>query len=184
MWQRFPVPEFDRDQFKDMDWQAPKYLTEAEIAERITADAHGAYPVLPGEDFFARLNVHGEHRHALLCVLPEVAVQIVGRSYAWALQRTWIVDSLDPAGCEIIADWKTPRPMNTRLGPDDGIVHGGGTVYLVTAHGYGDHWIGNRTIADNGRDGGGIGQGFRVLSSADGAGRDFHNCNVSFSWKG
>ncbi len=30
MWQRFPVPEFDRDPFKDMDWQAPAYLSDAE----------------------------------------------------------------------------------------------------------------------------------------------------------
>lgn len=181
MWQRFPVPEFDRDPFKDMDWQAPAYLTESEIAEKIVAGAHGAYPVLPGADFFAKLDLRGEHRHALLCILPETEVRILGRSYAWPIQRAWIVDSLDVGSFNIIADWKTPRPMNNRLGPEDGITHGGGAVYLVTATGYGDHWIGNRTIADNE---GGNGGGFRVLSSASEDSRDFHDCNVSFTWAG
>ena len=190
MWQRFPIPPFDRDRFKDMDWQTPAHLGEAEIADKIAAGVPGAYPVLPSEDFFAKLNVHGGHRHALLCVLPEAAgtpgtdVRILGRSYAWAIQRSWIVSSLDPAGFEVIADWKTQRPMNTRLGPDDGIAHGGGAVYLVTAHGHGDHWIGNRTIADNDWGGGGAGNGFQVLSSASEDSRDFHDCNVSFAWSG
>jgi hypothetical protein len=192
MWQRFPIPPFDRDPFKDMDWRAPAYLAEAAIAEKITAGAHGAYPVLPGEDFFAKLDVRGESRHALLCVLPktpggpegapEAEVRILGRSYAWPIQRAWIVDSLDPGTFNVIADWRTLRPMNTRLGPEDGIAHGGGAVYLVTARGHADHWIGNRTIADNGWDGGAAGNGFRVLSSSSEDSRDFHHCNVSFAW--
>jgi hypothetical protein len=187
MWQRFPIPPFDRDRFKDMDWQTPAHLGEAEIADKIASGAHGAYPVLPGEDFFAKLDVRGDHRHALLCVLPEAPgteVRILGRSYAWAIQRVWVVSSLDPGNFEILADWKTPRPMNNRLGPDDGIGHGGGAVYLVSASGYGDHWIGNRTIADNDWDGGGAGQGFQVLASGDPDSRDFHDCNVSFAWSG
>lgn len=182
MWQRFPVPPFDRNPFKDMDWRAPVLLSEAEIAEKIAAGAHGAYPIMPGEDFLAKLNVHGEHRHALLCVLPETEVHVLGRSYAWPIQRAWIVDSLDPGSFNLIADWKTPRPMNNRLGPDDGIVHLGGTVYLVTARAHGDHWIGNRTLADNSWDSGGADNGFRVLSSASEDSRDFHDCNVSFAW--
>jgi hypothetical protein len=184
MWQRFPIPEFDRDPFKDRDWRAPDYLSESEAAEKIAAGAHGAYPVLPGEDFFAKLEVRGERRHALLCVLPETEVHILGRSYAWPIQRAWIVDSPNPGKLKVVADWKTPRPMNNRLGPDDGIIHGGGTVYLVTATGHGDHWIGNRTIVDNAWDGGGAGDGFRVLSSASEDSRDFHDCNVSFAWSG
>ncbi len=188
MWQRFPIPEFDRDRFKDKDWQAPAYLAEAEIAEKIAAGAQGAYPVLPGEDFFAKLGVRGEHRHAVLCVLPEVEVHILGRSYAWPIQRAWIVSSPNPAGeaadFEVIADWKTTRPMNTRLGPEDGITHSGGAVYLVTARGHGDHWIGNRTIADNDWNGDAAGNSFQVLSSASEDSRDFHDCNVSFAWSG
>jgi hypothetical protein len=180
MWQRFPIPEFDRDPFKDMDWQTPAYLSDSEIAEKVAAGAHGAYPVLPGEDFFAKLDLRGNHRHALLCVLPESETHILGRSYAWPIQRAWIVDTLDAESFNVIADWKTLRPMNTRLGPDDGITHGSGTVYLVTATGYGDHWIGNRTIVDRV----GAGNGFRVLSSASEDSRDFHDCNVSFAWSG
>ncbi|MHA1152084.1 MAG: hypothetical protein ACTSQ7_05350 [Alphaproteobacteria bacterium] len=184
MWQRFPIPEFDRDPFKNMDWQAPTFLTESEIAEKIAAGAHGAYPVMPGDDFFARLDVRGVRRHALLCVMPATEVRILGRSYAWPIQRAWILDSLEPGKLHVLADWKTPRPMNNRLGPEDGMVHGGGAVYLMTATGHSDHWIGNRTIADNGRDGGAAGHGFRVLSSASEDSRDFHDCNVSFAWSG
>ena len=184
MWQRFPIPPFDRNPFKDMDWQAPAYLTEAAIAGKIAAGAHGAYPVMPGDDFFAKLDVRSAHRHALLCVLPETEVRVLGRSYAWPIQRAWIVDSLDSANLKVIADWRTLRPMNTRLGPDDGIAHGGGAVYLVTAHGHGDHWIGNRTIVDNGWDGDAVGSGCRVLSAANEDSRDFHDCNVSFTWGG
>ncbi len=188
MWKRFPVPEFDRDEFKDMAWQAPAYLSGGEADRLIAAgrageaSAYGAYPVLPGEEFFAKLNVRGDHSHAILCVLPEREVRIVGRSYAWPIQRAWIVDALDPEALDVVADWKTPRPMNNRLGPDDGVACAGGSLYLVTGHGYGDHWIGNRTIADNDWDNGEGGHGFRVLSSAVEDSAHFHDCNVSFEW--
>ena len=142
--------------------------------------------------FLARRRV-GRRSHQLLyfelgsssrldgfCVLPETETHILGRSYAWPIQRAWIVDTLDPRNFNIIADWRTLRPMSTRLGPDEGITHSDGAVYLVTATGHSDYWIGNRTIVDRA----GAGNGFQVLSSAIEDSRDFHDCNVSFAWSG
>ena len=82
----------------------------------------------------------------------------------------------------MIADWKTPRPVNVRLGPENGIDLDRGVLYVVTAHGFADHWIGNRTIADNDWPGEEGRQGFRVLSSALDDRNDFYDCNLTFTW--
>lgn len=188
-WRRFRVPEFDRDQFKDMDWSAPAYLAQGEIDELIgrqkagDAAAYGCYPVLPDDALFDRLKVHGEHRHAVLCVLPDQEVTILGRSHAWFLQKAWILDSLDAGSANMVAEWNTPRPMNVCLGPTDGITHPGGVLYAVTAHAYGDHWIGNRTILQNGTGSGAGGQECRILSASFDDKNDFHDCNLSFTWE-
>ena len=102
MWKRFPIPEFDRAEFKDLGWAAPAYLSQADIGKLIDgrksgdSSVYGCYPVMPDEAFFAKLDVRGDQRHAVMCVLPDQDVRIVGRSWAWATQRAWIVDSLEP----------------------------------------------------------------------------------------
>ncbi len=72
--------------------------------------------------------------------------------------------------------------MNTRLGPEEGMSHSGGVVYVILGHGYGDHWIANRTIADNEWDDAAEHHGFRVLSSSVEDSANFHDCNLSFQW--
>ena len=72
--------------------------------------------------------------------------------------------------------------MNTRLGPEDGISHAGGVLYAVCSHGYGDHWAGNRTIAQNGLNGAEGRRACRVLSASVDDKNDFHDCNISFEW--
>lgn len=184
MWTRFPVPKFDYEKYKNLEWRAPAYSSQADIdalgekAKAGDASACGAYPIMPGDALFSKLNLRGEHKHAVACILPDREVRILGRSHAWAIQRAWIVDSLDPDSMNVIADWKTTRPMNTRLGPDGGVTHSGGVLYLVCGHGYGDHWIGNRSLVDGSTGG----EGFQVLSSSVEDSGDFHDCTVSFTW--
>ena len=188
MWKRFPIPEFDRTEFKNMEWTVPAYLSQADIGKLIDgrksgdSSVYGCYPVMPDEAFFAKLGVRGDQRHAVMCVLPDQDVRIVGRSWAWAIQRASIVDSLDSGGFNVIADWKTSRPMNTRLGPDDGISRMGGVLYAVCSRGYGDHWIGNRTIAQNGLSGAEGRRACRVLSASVDDQNDFHDCTIGFEW--
>lgn len=191
MFMRFPIPEFNRDEFKDMEWQAPTFLSADETGDLIErqksgdASAYGCYHVMPDDALFDKFAIRGEHRHAVMCVLPDTQVHVVGRSVAWAIQHIWIVDSLDAGSCQTIADWKTPRPLNTRIGPEDGITVDGGVVYSLHANAYGDHWMGNRTILDNDWDGDDDDhRGFRVLSAYDEDIDDFHDCNLQFQWAG
>jgi hypothetical protein len=185
MSKRFPIPAFDRDPYKNMKWESPRLLSEGERASLVEragrgdAGAFGSYPVGADEAFFDRFAVRGPHRHAVMCVLPRGEVRLVGRSWAWFLQRAVLVDSLEP-GARVLHDWKTPRPMNTRLGPDEGVTLEGGVVYAVIGHRYGDHWVANRTLADN--RGVPAGKGFAVVSATDDDNHDFHACNLSFSW--
>jgi hypothetical protein len=187
--ERFPVPAFDRDRFKGMAWQAPTPLSEEDVARLIERQAsgdpsaYGAYPIMAGQEFLKTLDLRGDHAHAVLCVLPNAEVTIIGRSYAWPIQKAWLVTSLDPAELEVVAEWRTPRPMNTRLGPDHGITHAGGILYALCGHGHGAHWIGNRTILDNDWDGPDGHQGFRILSSSADDSTDFHDCNLSYAWR-
>jgi hypothetical protein len=116
-----------------------------------------------------------------MCLLPEKSVQVIGRSHAWAIQQALVVDSLDAAKSNVLIQWKTPRPMNTRLGPENGVMLSGvRTLYVVCSHRYSDYWIANRTAVEeqtcDGR------TGFSVISASDEEINDFHACNLSFSW--
>lgn len=188
MSKRFPIPEFNRDQFKNMEWIPPACLSKEDQAKLIAAqkagdpEAVGCYPVHADDAFYDKLQVRGDHRHAIMCVMPDKEVTLVGRSFAWTKQRAVIVDCLDAARCNVLHDWRTPRPMNTRLGPDNGITLNGGVVYAVCCHRFADYWLGNRTLADNQWKGGSAGHGFRILSAYDDRINDFHAITLSFSW--
>lgn len=185
MSKRFPIPEFDRDQYKNMDWSAPHLLSKDEqerliaAAKRGDATAFGGYPVPASEAFFDRFKLQGPYKHAVMCLMPTKGVRLVGRSWAWNIQRALVVDSIDPGHSTVLHDWKTPRPMNTRLGPDSGVELDGGVAYVVFGHKYADHWIVNRTLTQREA---GSGRGFAVLSASDDDAHDFHACNLSFSW--
>ena len=186
MSKRFPIPAFDRDRYKNMEWAAPRLLSQAEHAtllERATAGepgAAGSYPVAADDAFYDRFALRGPHRHAVMCVLPRTQVRLVGRSWAWPIQRAVLVDSLDASRAKVLHEWKTPRPMNTRLGPDDGVTLEGGVVYALLGHLYSDYWIANRTLQD--LQGITRGKGFAVVSASDDDNHDFHACNLAFTW--
>ncbi len=185
MSKRFPIPEFERDRYKDMAWSEPKLLTkeeQARVLERVRAGdegAYGSYPVQADAALFERFRMTGPHRHALMCVMPARGVTLTGRSWAWEIQRAVVLDSLDPERARVLQEWTTPRPMNTRLGPDTGVPLEGGVVYVLFGHRYGDHWIANRTLAEPPAAGS---KAFSVLSAAAEGNNDFHACNLSFHW--
>lgn len=182
---RFSIPEFAHKEFKDMAWSPPAFAGDAEVERLIEgqkagdAAVCGAYPVKPSDAFFDTLEVRGDRRHAVMCVLPKKPVKLLGRSHAWFIQRAIIVDSLDPAAMKTAIDWWTPRPINTRLGPDNGVTIEGGVVYAVACHKHGDRWIGNRTIVDNAWK---EGRGFRILSASVEDINDFHEVYLAFEW--
>jgi hypothetical protein len=186
MSKRFPIPEFDRDQYKNLDWSEPKYVSPEEQARLIAAaksgdeKAYGCYPVQANDAFYERFKLQGQHKHVLMCLFPSKDVKVMGRSWAWPIQRAIVVDSLDPARAKVLQEWTTPRPMNTRLGPDDGAVLGGGPVYVVAGHKYADHWIVNRTMVEKKAPAGA--RGFGLLSATEDDNHDFHACNLTFSW--
>ncbi len=186
MSKRFPIPAFSYEQFKNMEWAAPALLSADEQARLIAAaragaaDAYGCYAVDAPEAFYDRFKLRGAHRHVRMCLLPAGEVTLVGRSHAWAVQQALLVDSLDAARCSVLHEWTTPRPMNTRLGPDLGVTLPGGVVYAVCSHRYADHWIVNRTLTApaHGTDR----NGYDLLSASDDDVNDFHACNLSFRW--
>ena len=108
---------------------------------------------------------------------------MVGRSHAWKIQRAVAATSVDGPADTFLVDWKTPRPMNTRLGPAEGVVSPATAMYVVLVHQYSDYWVANRTIADNAWKSA-SGHGFRVLSSDNDEYGDFHASVISFDWDG
>ena len=185
MSKRFPIPEFNRDQYKNMEWKAPRLLTRDAQQDLIAAarkgdeKAYGCYPVEADPAFFDRFRFVGPHRHAVMCLVPPKGAHLAGRSWAWPIQRALVVDSLDPQRLSVLQEWTTPRPMNTRLGPDEGVPLEGGVAYVVFGHRYGNDWIVNRTLASAATP---DAKGFSVLSASDDAANDFHACNLSFTW--
>ena len=187
MAKRFPIPEFDHDELKSLDWNVPELLDLEAAASLVEAasngdtSAYGAYPVAASDAFFDCLSVRGDHRHAVLCVMPASGAKVLGRSYSWKIQRAMAAPAADGPSTGLLLDWKTPRPMNTRLGPEAGMDSPAASMYLVLAHQYSDYWVANRTIADNGWTGP-SGSGFRVLSCDNDEIDDFHASVVSFDW--
>ena len=187
MAKRFPIPEFDHDELKSLDWTAPDPL-DLESAARIVeaagngdTSAYGAYPVAASEALLDSLSVRGDRAHAILCVMPADGVTMLGRSYAWKIQRAMAAPAVDGPSTGLLLDWKTPRPMNTRLGPEEGIAAPAAAMYLMLVHRYSDYWVPNRTIADNAWTSP-SGNGFRVLSGDSEEYDDFHSSVVSFYW--
>jgi hypothetical protein len=189
MAKRFPVPEFDYEELKGRPWSAPRLLTLAEadaLVQRARdgdAQAHGAYPVAVSDEYFDALGVRGEGRHAVLCVLPLVGTRVMGRSHAWKLQRVVATDGTAPASMRIVFDWKTTRPMNTRLGPDDRLEVGGPALYLVSGNRFRDYWVPNRTLVDT-EWSPADGEGYRVLGCDDHDLNDFHAAAVTVQYGG
>ncbi len=185
---RFPIPVFDRDELKEMQWSQPRYLAQAEIDALVKrqqlgdAGAYGAYPVQADEELYGKLKLQGNHRHLVMCVLPDKPITVVGRSCAWAIQRAMVLDSRDANSFKLVLDWKTPRPMNTRLGPEDGVSIQGGIIYAVCCHRVGDHWVGNRTLIGKEWRGLPSAVGLAIFSSYNPQIDDFHDCNLYFKW--
>jgi len=178
MWaKRFPVPQFDRHSLKNLTWTSPTLHSELQ-ADR----AFGCTEMSGNESFFTKFGFQGEHLAVIGCRLPDTAVHMSGNSFAWPIQRAVVTDSLDAAHCTILADWKTPRPMNTRFGPDDGLEISANEVYVLIGHQIADHWIANRIILDNEWNPS-EGEGFRILSSSESDINDFHDAVVYMKWQ-
>ena len=177
MWaKRFPVPEFDRHCLKNLDWTAPD--TKDSLDE---TNLGGLTALSAPESLFQHFGYQGDHLLAVGIKLPDQPVRISGNSFAWPIQRVVITDSLDVTGLNVLADWKTPRPMNTRLGPDEGIEITASEAYVLIGHQFADHWIASRVMLDN-EWSGESGQGCRILSSCETQINDFHDAVVYFEW--
>lgn len=176
MWaKRFPVPEFDRHSLKNLKWTPPEILNSLNI------DHFGAIVINAEPEFYDRFRFRGDFLVAVACKLPDQELTIFGNSFAWPIQRAIITNSLDVNSCEIIADWKTPRPMNTRLGPDGGLKLRMPEAYILLGHQFSDHWVGNRIIVDESWSGA-TGNGFRIISSSETDIHDFHDSVIYFEW--
>ncbi len=176
MWaKRFPVPEFNRHSLKDMDWTAPEIKSGPDQSE------HACVGVNADSALYEQFSFVGDHLMAVACSLPDTTVSISGNSFAWPIQRAVILDSLNAENCQVIADWKTPRPMNTRLGPDGGITVNASQVFVLIGNQYADHWVANRIMLDNDWVSE-SGNGYRILSSSETEINDFHDVVIYFDW--
>ncbi len=187
-WQRFPVPEFKHEEFKDMEYEALALITAEDAAAMIgklkggDASVCGGHAIMPDDALFDRFSIKGDHRHAVLCLFPDKPVTLLGRTMAWFNQYALVLDSLDASSANILHEWRSPRPMNTRLGPEDGVPMSGGACYAIAGHLFADHYIGNRSIIQNDWDPGDGKAGFRILGNTDDELDDFHDTNLAFTW--
>ena len=171
---RFPVPEFDRHILKNLEWSPPEFGSLENLES-------GCVAVDGGQAFYEHFGFTGSHLLAVACKLPGHEVKISGNSFAWPIHHVVITDSLDVSSCTVLADWTTPRPMNTRLGPNGGISISGTEAYLLIGHRFSDHWVANRIMMDNQWTGSSE-NGFRILSSSEEEINDFHDAVLYFEW--
>ncbi len=176
MWaKRFPVPEFDRYVLKNLAWSAPA------IQDNHHSTNTGMITINGGQEYYDKFSFQGEHLLVVSCKLPDTPVMVSGNSFAWPIQRALITDSLDPNSLTVLADWITPRPMNTRLGPDGGISINSEQAYVMIGHRIADNWVSNRIMLDHEWTGSAE-NGFRILSSSEDQIDDFHDTVVYFEW--
>lgn len=151
------------------------------IQRDLNRDAFACVAVNAEQSFFDRFKFSGENLLAVACSLPEQPITVSGNSFAWPIHRVVITDSLDADSCQVLADWITPRPMNTRLGPDHGITIHTTEAYILIGNKFADHWVANRILLDNEWPGDQA-NGYRVLSSSETEINDFHDAVVYFEW--
>lgn len=175
-YRRFPIPEFNHKAFRGLDWSQPDYVHEEDIKKELAEkDTFGIFPIKANPDILSRFSVQGEHAHALLCKVPNGS-RLIGRSYSWWLQRAIVTDSITSDEFKVLADWRTPRPMNTRLGPEDGIKINDKLLYVISCHGHSDHWVGNRTLVKE------IDDGYHLLGCAKDGTSNFYEFCLTFTW--
>ena len=173
---RFPIPVFDHKKLRGLDWVPPAVLNEGEIKSKISNQTtYGGFTVESPNSLNKNFNIQGEHTHAILCIVPEGTL-LVGRSYSWWLQRALVLDSLDGDVSNIIYDWRTPRPINNRFGPEEGVVLNQNIIYVASSHNYASHWVANRTLIEN------YENGLRILGTAKEGTSNFHEFCLTFSW--
>ena len=168
--QRFKVPDYDRNALKGLDWSAPSPVDDG------AATDVGAHHVSGGEALLDHFKIVGDNAGVIKVVLPDGGGRLVGRSWTWPIQRAVVATSLDPGAMQVVADWRTPRPMNTRLGPEDGIDVPGGALYVASGAGNADHFIANRTLirADD--------ASARILAAWETQPDAFHAVDLTFTW--
>lgn len=187
-WKRFPVPEFDYMPLKGMAYVPPAVISADEASKVIEAAAGGdaaaagGYGVEPDEALLERLSFRGDIRTMVLCALPAAGAHLLGRSYAWFNQRAFILSGNGP-DAEVLHEWKTPRPMNTRFGPEEGVTLEASHVYLLSGRIVSDYTRGNRVMVDKDWSPGDGRAGFRIVAACNEGEDNFHDTCLQFTWQ-
>lgn len=187
-WKRFHVPEFDHRSLKGMTFNPPEILASDKAAEIAAAAnsgdaaAGGAYGVEPDAALLDKLSFGGDVRQMIQVAMPGAHKLVRARSYAWNNQRSFILDG-NAADAEVIHNWRTGRPNNTRLGPDDdGTALEQSVIYLLSGRILEDGNRGNRVIVDADWNPGDGRAGVRVMAACDSGDDNFHDSYFEFSW--
>lgn len=185
-WKRFPVPEFDYRSLKGLAYDPPAPIP-ADEADRIAAAARagdrsvaGAYAVEPDAALLESLAFQGDPAQMILCAAPGDGARLLGRSNAWYNQRAYFLDR-NAADAATLLEWRTPRPNNTRFGPEDGLAPPDAALYLLSGRILANHALSNRLMIQSGWSGDGR-SGFRVIAACDSGANDFHDSCFEFSW--
>ena len=186
-WKRFHVPKFDHRPLKGLTYSAPPIIgrdEEARIAEAAAAgDASiaGAYGVEPDAALLERLAFQGDCKQMMMCALPTAGGHLLARSYAWFNQRAFVLDGNAP-DASVLHEWHTPRPNNTRFGPEDGAPIERRVIYLLNGRILDDHTRGNRIMVDaNWTPDDGAG-GYRIIAACDPGEDNFHDSCFEVTW--
>lgn len=187
-WKRFPVTKFEYRVLKNRPYDPPSPISSEEEARIVDAAASGdssvagAYAVEPNPSLLEALGFKGEHVTMMLCALPGPGAHLQCRSYAWFNQRVFILDRNAP-DAETIHDWHTPRPMNTLLGPEDGVTLNNTAVYVLNGRILSDHTRGNRVMIDPDWTPGDGKAGYRIIAACDEGDDNFHDSCLEFTWQ-
>ncbi|MEM7224467.1 MAG: hypothetical protein AAF495_15925 [Pseudomonadota bacterium] len=187
-WRRFPVTAFDHRVLKKRPYAQPTPISgeeEARIVEAAAggdASVAGGYAVTPNGALLEALDFRGAHQDMVLCALPGPGAQLLGRSYAWFNQRAFILDR-NASDAETLFNWRTPRPMNTLLGPETGVTLDRAVIYILSGRMLSDHTRGNRVMIDQDWSPGEGRAGFRVITACDEGEDNFHDSCFELSWQ-
>ena len=187
-WKRFPVPEFDYAPLKGLAYAPPAAISSDEAASAIAAaaggdaTAAGGHAVEPDPALLERLDFRGDFKTMVLCALPGPGAHLLARSYAWFNQRAFVLAD-NSADAEVLFNWHTPRPMNTRFGPEEGVTLETSHVYILSGRMVSDYTRGNRVMIDNDWSPGNGSAGFRVIAACNEGADDFHDYCFQFSWQ-
>ena len=86
---RFPIPVFDHETLRGLEWSQPELITAGEADEKLQdGQPYGTCSINIDDAVLASFGISGEHCHAIMCTFP-AGTLMTGASHSGGCKGPW-----------------------------------------------------------------------------------------------